>query len=132
MAWDQSRTADLLRAVETRVTQASKGSLLARGARSIATRTEVVVRNSYGYQWLTAEPDTEVIVIDLRETRTVGPFVRLLERVVDPVDRVWRNSQFASLAAAAAALLAGSRTGQAVVALLEPPKQPERNNDKTE
>ena len=34
------------------------------------------------YRWLTAEPDPEVIVIDLRETRTLGPVLRVLDRVI--------------------------------------------------
>jgi hypothetical protein len=40
-----------------------------------------VVTNSVVYRWLTAEPDPEVIVIDLRETVTIGPFVATLDRV---------------------------------------------------
>mgnify|MGYP000061891205 CR=1 FL=1 len=35
--------------------------------------------NSYVYQWLTKEPDPDVIVIDLRETWTVGPAIRLVD-----------------------------------------------------
>ncbi|MFA9417884.1 hypothetical protein [Natrinema sp. HArc-T2] len=44
------------------------------------TLTEYV-RASYCYRWLTAEPDPDVIVIDLRDTYTVGPVIRLLEAV---------------------------------------------------
>jgi hypothetical protein len=40
-----------------------------------------VVTDSFVYRWLTAEPDPEVIVIDLRETVTIGPFVATLDRV---------------------------------------------------
>jgi hypothetical protein len=38
------------------------------------------VRGSYLYRWLTAEPDPDVIVIDLRETYTVGPVIAGLDR----------------------------------------------------
>jgi len=38
------------------------------------------VRHSYLYRWLTAEPDPDVIVIDLRETYTVGPVLAGLDR----------------------------------------------------
>ncbi len=38
--------------------------------------------SSFGYRWLTTEPDPEVIVIDLRETRTVGPVIRVVDRTV--------------------------------------------------
>jgi len=34
------------------------------------------VRSSALYRWLTTEPDPDVIVIDLRETWTVGPVIR--------------------------------------------------------
>ena len=39
------------------------------------------VSESALYGWLTAEPDPDVIVIDLRETRTVGPVIRIIDRV---------------------------------------------------
>jgi len=40
------------------------------------------VRQSALYQWLTAEPDPDVIVIDLRETWTVGPFLNILDWLI--------------------------------------------------
>jgi hypothetical protein len=40
------------------------------------------VEASWLYRWLTAEPDPDVIVIDLRETLTVGPWLALIERAV--------------------------------------------------
>ena len=39
-------------------------------------------RGSFLYRWLTAEPEPDVIVIDLRETLTVGPWLRGLERAI--------------------------------------------------
>lgn len=45
------------------------------------------VRGSYLYRWLTAEPEPEVIVIDLRETWTVGPVIMVLEWVSGYVER---------------------------------------------
>jgi len=51
------------------------------------------VRASYCYRWLTAEPDPDVIVIDLRETYTVGPFIRLLDTVIDELETGYTNSQ---------------------------------------
>lgn len=38
------------------------------------------VTTSWLYRWLTAEPDPDVVVIDLRETLTVGPWLGALER----------------------------------------------------
>jgi|GEM_PF-804124 len=51
------------------------------------------VRASFCYQWLTTEPDPDVIVIDLRETYTVGPFIRLLDAVIDELETGYANSQ---------------------------------------
>ncbi|MFP4218568.1 MAG: hypothetical protein ACLFR6_07010 [Salinarchaeum sp.] len=48
----------------------------------VYARLERVVRASFLYRWLTKEPDPEVIVIDLRETRTVGPVIALVDWVL--------------------------------------------------
>jgi hypothetical protein len=53
------------------------------------------VRSSYLYRWLTAEPDPDVIVIDLRETWTVGPFIRLLDATIDRLAPAVRDSRVA-------------------------------------
>ncbi len=60
--------------------------------RSVASRAETTVRNSRLSQWLTAEPEPEVIVIDLRETYTVGPIIRVIDRAIPHLERAWRNS----------------------------------------
>ncbi len=60
--------------------------------RSAGGTTETAIRNSWLFQWLTAEPDPEVIVIDLRETYTVGPIIRAIDWTVPHVERAWRNS----------------------------------------
>ncbi|WP_435196407.1 hypothetical protein [Natronomonas sp. EA1] len=49
-------------------------------------------RGSWLYGWLTAEPDPEVIVIDLRETYTVGPVIALIDRVAGWVGPRWHGS----------------------------------------
>ncbi|QLG48930.1 hypothetical protein [Natrinema halophilum] len=38
------------------------------------------VTASFGYRWLTSEPEPDVIVIDLRKTGTIGPFIDVLDR----------------------------------------------------
>lgn len=50
------------------------------------------VRGSFLYRWLTKEPDPEVIVIDLRETYTVGPIIWVLNRVIERLAPWWRAS----------------------------------------
>ncbi|WP_338729905.1 hypothetical protein [Haladaptatus sp. DJG-WS-42] len=51
------------------------------GRRATARVGELTRRSSL-FRWLTAEPEPEIIVIDLRETWTVGPFIALLDRFV--------------------------------------------------
>lgn len=50
------------------------------------------IRGSWLYRWLTAEPDPEVVVIDLRETYTVGPIIAVLGRVGGVVARWWSGT----------------------------------------
>ncbi|WP_049910758.1 hypothetical protein [Halorubrum coriense] len=59
-------------------------------------RTITLFKGSYLYRWLTAEPDPDVIVIDLRETWTVGPFIRLLDAVIERVLPAFEDSRAAS------------------------------------
>lgn len=39
-------------------------------------------KTSYLYRWLTKEPEPDVIVIDLRDTLSVGPIIALLDQLV--------------------------------------------------
>lgn len=64
---------------------------------SIGETCRRYVTASYLYRWLTKEPDPEVIVIDLRETRTVGPFIRLLDRTIVGLVPIWRRSRAKAL-----------------------------------
>ena len=59
------------------------GSRIASALRTAGSRASSWVRHSALYQWLTAEPDPEVIVIDLRETWTVGPVLQILDWIID-------------------------------------------------
>ena len=59
------------------------GSRIVTALQGASIRVGAWVRQSFLYQWLTAEPDPEVIVIDLRETWTVGPFLQILDVVMD-------------------------------------------------
>lgn len=68
--------------------QAAANSWLAHALGLIGSRT----RQSYLYRWLTAEPEPDVIVIDLRETWTVGPVLAVLDWMVGRVARFGRRS----------------------------------------
>lgn len=60
---------------------------------------------SAGYRWLTAEPDPDVIVIDLRETRTVGPIIAAIDGAVVAVKGSAATSRIDDLAAGGLSLV---------------------------
>ena len=75
------------------VAQATDGSAVITQARQLGAIGVALVRESALYHWLTAEPEPEVIVIDLRETWTVGPFIALLDRIVAAVTEAVASSR---------------------------------------
>ncbi len=91
-----------------------------------------VVTNSFAYRWLTKEPDPEDIVIDLRETWTVGPFIRVLDRLLEGVQPYWQAStlkQVLDRVGGVGSRVADTRLGQLLVSLLEPPEPPAERSD---
>lgn len=56
------------------------------------------IRGSWLYRWLTNEPDPNVVVIDLRETWTVGPILAILGWVFEPLERYWPRSGIGTVA----------------------------------
>jgi hypothetical protein len=87
------------------------------------------LRSSRLYAWLTAEPDPEVIVIDLRETYTVGPVVAAIDRVAARIGPWWRRSwpkrTGERVADGVRPILTDSRVVDLLAALLVPPEPPE-------
>ncbi|MDR5672474.1 hypothetical protein RH858_04830 [Halalkaliarchaeum sp. AArc-GB] len=69
---------------------------IGRRASSAGERVADVVEGSWLYRWLTAEPEPEVVVIDLRETYTVGPFIRLLDLLLERGAEWADSSRFVS------------------------------------
>lgn len=45
-------------------------------------RVRRVIHRSWLYQWLTAEPEADVVVINLRETQTVGPILTFIQSML--------------------------------------------------
>ena len=74
------------------------GSYVVSALRTAGSRSSSWVRHSALYQWLTAEPDPDVIVIDLRETWTVGPFLQILDWIVDRLVDAADGSRVISIA----------------------------------
>lgn len=48
---------------------------------SIGSTLEPVLHHSRLYRWLTADPEPDVLEINLRETKTVGPIIRTTQRL---------------------------------------------------
>ncbi|MFC6787119.1 hypothetical protein ACFQFH_14900 [Halobaculum halobium] len=95
---------------------------------TLRTRISTFVQNSWLYTWLTKEPEPEVIVIDLRETWTVGPFIALLDWLIERVLPYWRGSMIKRGLTHAVVLgeqAAETRAGQLIIRILEPPEPPE-------
>lgn len=118
---------------------ASTGTTITNGL-AAATRTSTLTkavrilthftRHSYLYRWLTKKPDPEVIVIDLRETYTVGPFIAFLDHLAPTVERTWRGSSFHRIfeqfrASSKRDWVTRSRTIRLLAAVLEPPEPPD-------
>jgi len=75
------------------VEQAIDDSAVITRAQKLGKTGVALIRESALYRWLTAEPEPEVIVIDLRGTWTVGPFIALLDRLVAAVAEGGESSQ---------------------------------------
>ncbi|WP_050050871.1 hypothetical protein [Halostagnicola sp. A56] len=61
--------------------------------RCAGNRLTRYVKGSAVYRWLTKEPEPDVIVIDLRETYTIGPFVRLFDRLLSGLADSYERSR---------------------------------------
>lgn len=88
-AWaDASRAGRTMRTGGTALAAAFAGSLVA-GTLATFVRWS---RSSWLYRWLTAEPEPAVVVIDLRETATVGPLLVAVEHTVRSLASAARSS----------------------------------------
>lgn len=86
-------------------------------------------RASFLYRWLTKEPEPDVVVIDLRETLSVGPIIALLDRVLRWLVPYWAQSipgRVLDILVDWGERVADTRAGRLLVAVLEPPEPPER------
>lgn len=111
-----------------RLATAYERSVVASAARWLADAT----RHASLYRWLTAEPEPDVIVIDLRETYTVGPVVALLDRLLDALAPVWRHSSCKRATdgvATVAVWAARTRPGRLLLTFLEPPEPRESRDE---
>lgn len=71
----------------TTPTSQSARSMESSIAYRLLQRGQAIVTTAWLYNWLTAEPEPEVIVIDLRETQTVGMVLTTLDRIFSRAER---------------------------------------------
>ncbi|NHX36819.1 MULTISPECIES: hypothetical protein [Halolamina] len=127
MTAQDSRLPDSLATRLERVSRVLDNSHLIGAAESVADRTSTFVKNSWLYEWLTAEPEPEVVVIDLHKTWTVGPFIKILDWAIETAAPWYRESTLKRGVDAVVALgerAAETRIGELLIALLEPPEPP--------
>jgi hypothetical protein len=72
----------LLSSVIDPMTEASSNARAVQSAHTIGAALSNIVICSYLYQWFETEPESHVIVIDLRETWTVASILQLMTTIV--------------------------------------------------
>jgi hypothetical protein len=87
-----SRVLGALRTARTRLAISVDTSRLVSAVDRVGSTLGSWTRSSWLDGWLTTEPDPDVVVIDLRETYTVGPLIAALDRVAGWVGPRWRGS----------------------------------------
>jgi hypothetical protein len=123
-SWLASASTTLTSTLDTATTTSALAGVLRTLARWL--------RRSFLYRWLTKEPEPDVIVIDLRETYAVGPFVALFDRLAPILGRTWRGSHAHRLLEALRTTskrtwITDSRIVRLLAAALEPPEPPNEN-----
>src|SRR6056297_2605402 len=88
---DSAEPTEKSNATTTAPSNVVAGSLLL----GLLARFGVWIEGSWLYRWLTAEPDPDVIVIDLRETQIVGPILAALDWVIDRLSTTGDSSLLA-------------------------------------
>lgn len=120
-----SRVLEALRTARTRLATSVDTSRLVSTVDRVGSTLGAWTRGSWLYGWLTADPDPDVIVIDLRETYTVGPLIAALDRVASWVGPRWRGSalqrNFQRATTWIGRTVATSWTGRVLAVILVPP-----------
>ncbi|MFC7140339.1 hypothetical protein ACFQMA_10935 [Halosimplex aquaticum] len=92
-AFTAATTTRQARGAVERLRAVAAGSHLADGVAWSAR----AARSSWLYNWLTAEPDPDMVVIDLRETYVVGPILGILDRMFAVLSRGWGQAKSGEL-----------------------------------
>lgn len=123
----EARSTQLARAITTVVDRAVASSRFGAANRTLAHWT----RSSRLFRWLTAEPDPDVVVIDLRKTWTVAPFLAVVEWAGNWLGKYGSGAGTRTLLQRGVAIVAKVAQGSIVVdvlaAIFEPPEPPEQD-----
>ncbi|QLD86849.1 hypothetical protein HWV23_14325 [Natronomonas halophila] len=87
-----------IEALRDRINEAADNSRFVRIIRRVESTLTRWTRNSHIVQWFLAEPDPEVIVIDLRETYTIGPIIRVLDWATDRSNQLAERTGLSAVA----------------------------------
>jgi hypothetical protein len=124
-----ARTIGMVNRTTHSLNRAIEASRLGVAGRTVSKWT----RNSWLYRWLTAEPEPDVVVIDLRETWTVGPVLTVLDSVGSRFEHYWATAASRDVLGRTTGpllrALRGSSVAGALAALFEPPDPPHTDED---
>jgi len=127
---DRALSGSRLHAVGRRFIERVQTATTSSGLMSSMWTLERWARAAWLFEWLTKEPEPDVVVIDLREVKTVAPVLSALEGFVDRLAPAWDTSTVGRLgrmldAAAESSEVLDNRVVDVLVRLLEPPEPPE-------
>jgi hypothetical protein len=90
--WDE-RISRLVRASTLWKVVSSPGeSYVVTKMTALRDTTARMAQDSFLFQWLTKEPEPDIVIIDLHETRTVGPIIRILKWAVERIQPYWQGA----------------------------------------
>lgn len=88
VAWQRSRSLERWRSLADRALAGASGSRTT----AVLGRVRWLAATSGLYRWFTTEPPEGRIVIDLRDSRFVGPFVPAVTGFFHGLERAWNRS----------------------------------------
>jgi hypothetical protein len=115
------------------IAQSARHSAIVALVQSVASFMGRVSRNSFVYRWLTTEPEPDVIVIDLTETWSVGPLIRVLDGLLERSGPFWTSARskraLERIDMLTQRLVAGSVALHVLARLLAPPSETESGEE---
>lgn len=135
-AWVNAIIARLLEAGQKRAGAAAARSRTVGLYKTVGQWLYRQICQSAIYRWLTAEPETDVIVIDLRDSKTFGPLITSLDLLVSHVSRWWEHARVQSWVDTVPTQVSRSALSQSLAyrlayTVLIPPESADRGGGRT-